>query len=70
MSASQTDAISARLLGRIVLEAARVLLPPDRLSVSEAAARYRYLNNPGAYVGPWRNEQTPQLVEPDRKSVV
>ena len=53
-----------RSLGDIVLDAARVLLPPDRLSVSDAAAKYRYLNNPGAYVGPWRNETVPYLREP------
>lgn len=39
------------------------LKPPERLSVSEAAEKYRYLNNPGAYVGPWKNETTPYLVE-------
>ena len=53
-----------RSIGEIILEAASVLLPPARTTVSETAARYRYLSNPGSYVGPWRNETTPYLVEP------
>lgn len=40
---------------------APVLSPPERLTVSECAARYRYLNNRGAYVGPWQNERVPYL---------
>lgn len=35
-----------------------------RLSVSEAAAAHRRVNNPGSYVGPWRNDLAPYLVEP------
>lgn len=35
-----------------------------RMAVSEAAARYRRLSNVGSYVGPWRNENAPYLVEP------
>ena len=34
-------------------------------TVAEAAAKYRKLRNPGSYVGPWLNEETPYLVEPD-----
>lgn len=48
----------------LVVQTAEGVRPPERLSVSEAAAKYRYLNNPGAYVGPWLNETTPYLVEP------
>lgn len=39
------------------------LKPPERLTVSQAAEKYRYVNNPGAYVGPWKNETTPYLTE-------
>jgi phage terminase large subunit GpA-like protein len=42
----------------------RILQPPERLSVSQCAAKYRKLNNPGAYVGPWKNETAPYLVQP------
>ena len=51
-------------LGEIVVEMCDALTPPERLTVSEAAAKYRYLNNPGAYVGPWLNETTPYIIEP------
>ena len=38
--------------------------PPERLTVSESAERYRYIDNPGSYVGGWKNSKTPYLVEP------
>lgn len=43
---------------------ARAVRPPQRVTVSEAAARHRRLNNPGSYVGPWQNDKVPYLVEP------
>ena len=51
-------------LGELVCELAEVLRPPERLTVSEAAEKYRYVNNPGSYVGPWQNDTTPYMVEP------
>jgi phage terminase large subunit GpA-like protein len=51
-------------LGEMICELAEVLRPPERLTVSDAAEKYRYVNNPGSYVGPWRNETTPYMVEP------
>lgn len=41
-----------------------ILKPPERLTVSEAAAKYRYLNNPGSYIGPWKNTTVNYMVEP------
>lgn len=41
-----------------------ILKPPERLSVSQTAAKYRYLNNPGAYIGVWKNSTVPMMVEP------
>lgn len=38
--------------------------PPERLTVSQVAERYRFLNNPGSYVGYWDNTIAPYLVEP------
>lgn len=35
-----------------------------RMLPSETAERYRRLNNVGSYVGPWRNDSAPYLVEP------
>lgn len=50
-------------LAEIVLDSSDVLRPPERLTVSTAAEKYRYINVPGGYVGPWRNDTTPYLVE-------
>jgi phage terminase large subunit GpA-like protein len=50
-------------LGQIVVDMADALRPPERLTVSQAAAKYRGVHNPGAYSGPWLNETTPYLVE-------
>lgn len=49
---------------QIVQETAASVRPPERLTVAEAAEKYRKLNNPGAYVGPWLNDTAPYLVEP------
>jgi phage terminase large subunit GpA-like protein len=49
----------------IICELAKTALEPsERISVSECATKYRYLNQPGSYIGPWYNETTPYLVEP------
>lgn len=47
-----------------VVDSALALLPPERISVSEAATKYRRLNNRGAFTGDWDNNETPYLVEP------
>lgn len=51
-------------IGDMMAEMAEVLRPPERLTVSSAAEKYRFINNPGAYVGPWKNETTPYMIEP------
>ncbi|SON54328.1 Bacteriophage tail assembly protein [Hartmannibacter diazotrophicus] len=50
-------------LEEIVIAASEMVRPPERITVSEAATKYRYLDNPGSYVGYWKNEKTPYLVE-------
>lgn len=40
------------------------LQPPRRVTISEWAEEDRYINQPGAYVGPWKNETVPYMVEP------
>lgn len=45
-------------------ELSAIFRPPERLKVSEAATKYRYLKNQGSYVGPWKNSVTPYMVEP------
>jgi len=51
-------------LESLIVDSAAAARPPERLTVSQAAEKYRKLNNPGAYVGPWINDTTPYLVEP------
>lgn len=55
---------SFETLENLIVESAEAARPAERLTVSQAAAKYRKLNNPGSYVGPWKNEMTPYLVEP------
>lgn len=51
-------------LGDIVCDVSSIFEPPERLTVSQAAEKYRFLNNPGSYVGPWKNTQAPYLCDP------
>ena len=51
-------------LEQMIADAAEAIRPAKRMTVAEAAEEYRYINNPGAYVGPWKNSTTPYLVEP------
>jgi len=51
-------------LEQMVAQAAEVIRPPDRLTVAEAAEKYRWIDNPGNYTGPYRNDLTPYMVEP------
>lgn len=58
------EPVGAQSLEELIVESAAAARPPERVTVSQAAARDRRLNNPGAYVGPWLNATTPYLVEP------
>jgi phage terminase large subunit GpA-like protein len=51
-------------VGEIICDLALMLSPPENLSVSQAAEKYRYINQPGAYVGQWKNATVPYMVEP------
>lgn len=51
-------------LEEMLVSAAEAVRPPERLTVAQAAEKYRRLNNRGSYVGPWKNETAPYLVEP------
>lgn len=53
-----------RSVQQMVLAAAAMIQPAARMTVAEWAESRRYLNTPGAYVGPWRNSLTPYLIEP------
>lgn len=48
----------------IFVDLAEILRPPERLSVSAASAKYRYVYQQNAYIGQWTNETAPYMVEP------
>lgn len=48
----------------IIRAASTAIRPSEKLSVSEWASKYRYLNNPGSYVGMWDHDKTPYMREP------
>lgn len=51
-------------LEQMMVASAEAVRPPERLNVWEAAEKYRWLNNPGAYVGEYKADMTPYLKEP------
>ena len=53
-----------RTVGSIFALAAEALRPPVRMTVADAAVKYRHIHNPGSYIGPWRNDIAPYLIEP------
>jgi phage terminase large subunit GpA-like protein len=56
--------MSYRTLEHMIVDVAEMIRPPERLLVSQAAEKYRYLKNEGSFVGYWNNDVTPYLVEP------
>jgi phage terminase large subunit GpA-like protein len=75
--AKQTRQKGFESFGQIVCSLAEMLRPPERLSISDAAERYVFLNNPGAYIGPFKTSMVWYMVEPmnelaarDKKGVV
>jgi phage terminase large subunit GpA-like protein len=66
--ASYTDSSVSQVkeystLKDIIVDLSEVLLPPERISVSDAAAKYRTVYNPPAYVGKWDNYTVPYMRE-------
>lgn len=51
-------------IGDIFISLSEMLKPAENLSVSEAASKYRYVNQPGAYIGGWLNMTVPYMREP------
>ena len=51
-------------LSDMLVELSSILQPPERLTVSQWAEKYRYVNNRGSYVGYWKNSTTPYMIEP------
>lgn len=63
MAKKKTHSRTFSSLGEIICSLGEQIRPPERLTVSEAAEKYRYVNNPGSYIGPWRNATAPYLKE-------
>lgn len=53
-----------RTLEEMIRATAEAVRPARRMSVSEAAAEYREIVNPGVFIGRWDNSIAPYLVEP------
>lgn len=50
---------------QMIVASAEAVRPPERLSVSEAAERYHYVNLPGTHVGFFDYSKTPYMREPN-----
>ena len=51
-------------VGKFIAEVFEIARPPSSVLVSDAAEANLEINSPGQYVGRWRNDQAPYLVEP------
>lgn len=51
-------------LEELFVSVAESVRPAERLTVSESAEKYRYLKNPGSFIGYWDNRKAPYLKEP------
>ena len=56
-------------LGAIVLDAASIFRPPERLTVAEAAAKYVHIHAPPRYSGLYKNDETPYMIEPQNMTM-
>lgn len=53
-----------KTLGGILKSSLSVVRPSEKLTISQWAAKRRYINVPGAHVGLWSGDKTPYLPEP------
>lgn len=51
-------------LGELVINAAAVFAPKQRLTVAQSAAKSFIVHSPPAYIGPYKPEETPYMIEP------
>ena len=51
-------------LEEMAARTAEAVRPTERLNVKEWSEKYRRLNNPGSYVGPFKTEKAPYMAEP------
>lgn len=50
-------------LEEIIKSTSHTVTPPERLTVWQSAEKYRYINNQGSYVGPWKQSMVPYTTE-------
>lgn len=60
----ESKTTSFKTLDALFCHLAEQLKPTKQMTVSEAAEKWRKLNNPGAYVGDWLNHMVYPMVEP------
>jgi phage terminase large subunit GpA-like protein len=53
-----------KTVGEIFVALAEMLRPPEELSVADSASKFIYLNNVGAYIGPFKVSTVPYMREP------
>ena len=53
-----------KTLESIIASVVSVVKPSEKLTVSQWASKYRYINMPGAHVGLWNADKTPYMTEP------
>lgn len=68
MGLAMTDA-QFKDLGDIIRQAATIFRPPERLTVCEAAVKYRTVYSPPKYIGPYLPNETPYMVEPQNNTM-
>lgn len=56
-------------LGALVLDAATVFKPPERLTVAQGAEKYVHIYAPPRYSGPYISSETPYMVEPQNMTM-
>lgn len=63
------DSTNYMTLAGLVDEAAEIFKPPEKMTVTQAAVRYRYLKDPPKYTGPYKADETPYMVEPQNQTM-
>ena len=51
-------------LEQVIGSVASAIRPPEKLTISQWTEKYRYLNNPGSFVGNYNFDKTPYMREP------
>ena len=63
------DSTEYMSLSGLVVDAAEIFKPPEKMTVTEAAVKFRYLKDPPKYSGPYKADETPYMVEPQNQTM-